>query len=251
MRRASRMDFLCVSPSRIRGDARARIIGVRRLRWKEGGGSVASVMAVMVVCGRRRLSWLPASGNRVGVAGGIVIGAWRVRRGALGWLGDVGSHGSRRLVTASRAGGGEAWRGRSGDLELVVAEVGDELEGAARGGGEAAGLVSGGGVTALGPQARATEAPVVAATCSWVRPRRLRIPASRQLRASSSSAMAAASRACWPRLFRRRAPGGRSRATGTRCSRDRLLPVPGNVVVVQLLSVGDRPGRSRDDGCRA
>ena len=55
----------------------------------------------------------------------------------------------------------------SGGLELLVAEVGDEIEGAAEGGDVAVQDVLGGDVASFDLGDRATEIPILMATCSW------------------------------------------------------------------------------------
>jgi hypothetical protein len=88
--------------------------------------------------------------------------------------------------------------GLARDLELLVAEIGDELEAAAERGDEAVQDVLSRDVATLNWEIRVTETPIRVATCSWVIPRRLSSSASRQPRASSSSAATAASNGSLP-----------------------------------------------------
>src|SRR5262249_5088702 len=89
-------------------------------------------------------------------------------------------------------------------------------------------------------ETRATETPIRSATCSCVIPRRLRISASRQPRASSSIAATDASNACWPPAVstaRSKCPESRQRDT---LLIFRLLPALGEVLAVQPFSARNR-----------
>src|ERR1700722_11389416 len=89
-------------------------------------------------------------------------------------------------------------------------------------------------------ETRATETPIRVATCSWVMPRRLRISARRQPRASSSIAVTAASKGSWPPAVataRSKWPESRQRDTLLMAH---LLPALSEVIVVHLLGLRDR-----------
>jgi hypothetical protein len=109
---------------------------------------------------------------------------------------------------------------RSGDFELLVAEIGDELQGAAEGSDEPVEDIVGGHVPAFDLGDPGDRHAHLGGHLLRVRPRGLRISASRQPRASSSIAATAASKACWPPAVstaRSRWPESRQRDTLLMC----------------------------------